>query len=77
MTKCKGCPFLGSIKDVLLSNRKKQELSYIKSDSYVCALGYYIVKQESNHCKLEVVQYTLKDKRDSITFIPEVKCDEG
>ena len=66
MTNCKGCPFLPN------------QLIREKLIRFECCGGFvvdnnYYPKEEpsSKDCQLELVQYTLKDKRDSITFIPE------
>jgi len=57
MTNCKGCPFLSTHR------------------GYNCSLDYTIdvtfgITPISKDCKLEVVQYTVKDNPNSITFIP-------
>ena len=74
MISCKGCPFLTSIKDILVVNKETEEVSYTLN-GYVCALGYYIERCKDSYtskgCKLEAVTYSLKDKKDSIDFIPK------
>ena len=48
-------------------------------ESYDCTLMYDVIidfgadTTTSEDCKLEIVTYALKDKRDSINFIPRDK----
>jgi hypothetical protein len=65
MTNCKGCPFLydDKIEAILICNL---EYTVDSVDGLVT----------SKDCKLELVQYTLKDKSDSITFIPNEYTSE-
>ena len=61
---CKGCPFLPN------------QLIREKLIKFECCGGFIVDNKEeptSKDCQLEVVQYTLKDKDDSITFIPEAE----
>jgi hypothetical protein len=64
MTDCSGCPFL-----------------YLAGHYCNCALGYRIhgdIHNESptsENCQLFAVTYSLKDKRESINFVPERKSE--
>ena len=63
---CKGCPFLVDFEDY----------------DHLCTLGFRVYTDDfanmddgneepyTDNCKLEIVTYALKDKRDSINFIP-------
>ena len=69
MTNCKGCPFL-------YDDEYDDEFFH-----YACNLLYDVwtldkegeINPTSKDCKLEIVTYALKDRRDSINFIPRDK----
>ncbi len=74
MINCKGCPF----KIITFLNVDDNKISS------KCALGYKIIKEISQDCRLDAVTYSLKDRDESINFVPketdclvkEVRCDE-
>ena len=69
MISCKGCPFLYSWDDA-------------PNCVFLCNLGYDVITMPdlrpiSEDCKLEAVTYSLKDKKDSIDFIPKETDDSN
>ena len=68
MISCKGCPFL---------SEREIELEDDCYSYWDCALKFTIdgepmgMPPASPDCKLEAVTYSLKDKKDSIDFIPK------
>ncbi len=78
MINCKGCPFL-------YDEEYDEEYDDIY---YLCSIGYTvgttadiidstIKTATSPDCKLEAVTYSLKDKKDSIDFIPKETDDSN
>jgi len=75
MKKCKtdkgACPFLIQT----FNDYYGDELEELNHNA--CCLGYLVINGDerasdiSPNCKLEVVQYALKNSQNSITFIPD------
>ena len=61
MTNCKGCPFL----EMITESVPRCMIGFVSFYDYEKKIVI------SKDCQLEIVQYAVKDKRDSITFIPE------